>query len=142
MNAILSSGRSYLTDDTAKANTFDTFFSEASKLTQGQTLLLGDDSPICDTLESITVSEEILNQIRILNGNKSCEPDGISPKFIKIANNSLDKPLTRLFNLSVSLGKVPKLWKQANVIPLHKKESKHIVGNYHPVSLLSILGKI
>ena len=28
------------------------------------------------------------------------------------------------------------------MIPLHKKESKHIVGNYRPVSLLSLLGKI
>ena len=28
------------------------------------------------------------------------------------------------------------------MIPLHKKESKHILGNYHPVSFLSILGKI
>ena len=98
---------------------------------------------MCDTLECITVSEEeVLDQIRILNGNKSYGPDGISPKFIKIAENSLVKPLTRLYNLSLSLGKVPNLWKQANVIPLHKKESKHILGNYCPVSLLSILGKI
>ena len=89
----------FLTDDTAKANAFSTFFSEASKLTKGQTLILGDDSPICDTLESMTVSEEVLNQIRILNGNKSYGPDAISPKFIKIADNFLVKPLTRLFNL-------------------------------------------
>ena len=128
MPPILSSDGSFLTDDTAKANAFNTFFSEVSKLTQGQTLILGHDSPICDTLESISVSEEeVLDQIRILNGNKSYGPDGISPKFIKI--NSLVKPLTRLYNLSLSLGKLPNLWKQANVIPLHKKESKHILGN-------------
>ena len=83
-----------LFDDTAKANAFNTFFSEASKLTQGQTLILGDDSPICDTLES-TVSSEVLVQIKILNGNKSCGPDGISPKFIKIADNSLVNSLIR-----------------------------------------------
>ena len=69
-------------------------------------------------------------------------PDGISPKFIKLADNSLVKPLTKLFNLSLSSGKVPKLWKQANVVPLHKKDSKHLMGNYRPVSLLSILDKI
>ena len=131
-----------MTDDAAKANTFSTFFSEASKLTQQQTLVPGDDSPVCDILDSITVSEEVLDQIRILNGNKSYEPDGISPKFIKIADILLVKPLTRLFNLSLSLGKVPNLWNQANVIPLRKKESKHIMGNYHPVSLLSVFGKI
>ena len=117
----------FLTDDTAKANAFNTFFSEAGKLTHGQILILGDDSPMCDTLESITVSEEeVLDQIRILNGNKSYGPDGISPKLIKIADNFLVKPMTRLYNLSLSLGKVPNLWNQANVIPLHNKNSEEL----------------
>ena len=40
MPPILSSDGSFLTDDTAKANAFNTFFSEASKLTQGQTLII------------------------------------------------------------------------------------------------------
>ena len=143
MPPILSSEGNILIDDTSKANAFNTFFSEASKLNQAESSLPVDDSPISNTLETISVSEkEVQDQIRLLNANKSYGPDGISPKFIKLAGNSLVKPLTKLYNLSLSSGKVPKLWKQANVVPLHKKDSKQVMGNYRPVSLLSILGKI
>ena len=143
MPPILSSNGDILTDDTSKANAFNIFFSEASKLNQAGSSLPVDDSPLNNTLETITVSEEeVQDQIRFLNANKSYGPDGISPRFIKLADYSLVKPLTKLYNLSLSSGKVPKLWKQANVVPLHKKDSKHVMGNYRPVSLLSILGKL
>ena len=33
-------------------------------------------------------------------------------------------------------------WKKAKVVPIHKKESKQLVENYRPVSLLPICGKI
>ena len=33
-------------------------------------------------------------------------------------------------------------WKKANVVPVHKKESKNLVKNYRPISLLPIFRKI
>ena len=132
-----------ISDDQAKANAFNSFFSEASRLDDSSAYLPNDDSPKCNILDQILVSEEdVKDQIRLLDGNKSYGPDGISPKFIKLASFSLVKPLTKLFNLSLNKGKVPKLWKQANVVPIHKKDSKQILANYRPVSLLSILGKM
>ena len=50
--------------------------------------------------------------------------------------------LTKLFNKSFGSAKVPKLWKEANIIPLHKKGHKDDVNNYRPVSLLPCVGKI
>ena len=51
--------------------------------------------------------------------------------------------LCNLFNVSLSLGKVPKIWKQANVSPTHKgKGNKKDKCNYRPKSLLSNVGKI
>ena len=40
------------------------------------------------------------------------------------------------------MGEFPDYWKKANVVPVHKKESKNLVENYKPISLLSIFGKI
>ena len=62
--------------------------------------------------------------------------------FIKMSKDALVKPLTVLFNKSLSYCKVPSLWKTANVISLHKKNSKQDLSNYQPVSLLSIVGKL
>ena len=48
----------------------------------------------------------------------------------------------KLFNLSLSLSKVPKAWKEANVTPVFKKDDSTDCKNYRPISLLSTLGKV
>ena len=53
--------------------------------------------------------------------------------------------LCDLFNFFVQKGKVPKAWKQANVVPIYKGgviKPKDDVGSYRPVSLTSILCKV
>ena len=61
---------------------------------------------------------------------------------MKEGGHCIVSSLTKLFNLSLTLGKFPLLWKQANVIPLHKKDDKSDVNNYRPISLLSTAGKV
>ena len=39
-------------------------------------------------------------------------------------------------------GIFPDIWKHANVVPVHKKNEKNVKGNYRPISLLPIFGKI
>ena len=62
-----------------------------------------------------------------LDINKSAGSDGISAKFLKEAGISIVPSLTKLFNLSLSECQVPTVWKKANVIPMHKKDSKMIL---------------
>jgi hypothetical protein len=47
-----------------------------------------------------------------------------------------------LFNLSLSLGEMPVLWKRANINPIHKKGDSYLVENYRPISLLCIISKV
>ena len=54
----------------------------------------------------------------------------------------LSGPLTDLFNFSLTAGKVPNLWKQANVTPVFKKNEPSDVANYRPISLLNTIGKV
>ena len=50
--------------------------------------------------------------------------------------------LTRMFNLNLSLGNVPREWKLANVVPLLKSGDRESISNYRPISLCSVPCKI
>ena len=51
-------------------------------------------------------------------------------------------PLARVFNLSLQEGVVPFEWKEANIIPLFKNDSRNKSENYRPVSLTSVICKL
>jgi hypothetical protein len=44
--------------------------------------------------------------------------------------------------MSFEKAQVPITWKEANVSPVHKKNSRSNIGNYRPISLLSTLSKV
>ena len=54
----------------------------------------------------------------------------------------LSFPLSDLFNFSLTSGKVPFIWKVANVTPIFKKDDPSVVSNYRPISLLRTVGKV
>ena len=58
--------------------------------------------------------------------------------------NELAPILRDLFNFFVEKGKVPKAWKQVNMVPIYKGgvKPKDDVGSYRPVSLKGILSKV
>ena len=87
---------------------------------------------------------EVRNALSRLDVSKSMGPDGIHPKvLVSLAENSdFVKSLTDLYNACIKEGKIPKVWKVADVTPIHKKGSKADAANYRPISLTSILCKI
>ena len=84
----------------------------------------------------------MLDLLLNVNPNKSPGPDGIHPKALKELAEILAKPLTIIFNTSIQTGIVPDLWKIGNIIALFKKGDKSDPGNYRPVSLTSVVGKL
>lgn len=56
--------------------------------------------------------------------------------------DQLSKPLATLFNHTLTSGKVPKVWKLANVTPIQKKGDKSLLQNYRPISLTSVVCKV
>ena len=98
---------------------------------------------INSNIENISFSEhEIVSIIRSLNSNKAHGWDGISIRMIKMCDESITPPLKIIFDTALKSGIYPDKWKRANVVPVHKKESKNILKNYRPISLLPICGKI
>ena len=62
-----------------------------------------------------------------IDSNKANGPDAINGKILRFCAVSLAYPLSLLFTLSYNMGSVPKEWKLANVVPIHKKGSKENV---------------
>lgn len=51
-------------------------------------------------------------------------PDGIHSFVARICSNILSLPLSKIFNLSLSIWIFPRLWKTTKVKPVFKKEDK------------------
>ena len=76
-----------------------------------------------------------------INANKANGPDAIHGKILRFCAVSLAYPLSLLFNISYNSGSIPREWKLANVVPIHKKGSKENIENYRPISLTCLVMK-
>ena len=64
------------------------------------------------------------------------------PRVLREQANVIAEPLSIIFERSWRTGEVPEDWRKANVTPVFKKGKKEDPGNYRPVSLTSIPGKV
>ena len=89
------------------------------------------------------ISENFVRtSLQQLSTNKATGLDDLSSYFLKIAASSISPSLTAIFNLSISSGVFPDLWKTTKVSPLHKDCSLFDRSNYRPISVLAIVSKI
>src|SRR4051794_33782851 len=71
-------------------------------------------------------------------------PDNIQPLFLRHAHDNAILVLEFIFNFSWQFGAVPREWRQANVVPIYKRNTKDPSkpANYRPISLTSIVCKL
>ena len=93
-------------------------------------------------LHSPITVEKVTKQLKELDVNKLTGHDGLSPQLLKELSPAISAPLVKLFNLSLTQGKLPRDWKKAIVIPIHKKGSKTSAANYRPISLTCVTCKV
>ncbi|KAK4810744.1 hypothetical protein QYF61_007718 [Mycteria americana] len=90
----------------------------------------------------IVQGEMVSDLLHHLDTHKSMGPDGIHPRVLRELAEVLTKPLSILYQQSWLTGEVPVDWRLANVTPTYKKGRKEDPGNYRPVSLTSVPGKV
>ena len=118
---------------TAKAGIFNDYFIQQCTTIDTGSELPPPSVPNTSLLTGFSMSDEkILNIIRSLNPNKAHGWDDISVRL----------PLRLICESCMTQGVFPPVWKQAIVVPIHKKNSKSLKNNYRPISLLPIFGKI
>ncbi|MEW8186271.1 MAG: reverse transcriptase family protein, partial [Candidatus Thiodiazotropha endolucinida] len=129
-------------DSSQKANMMNTYFASQT-MVDDINKPLPNLLPLQHSFQQIEISiQDVKDALFNLNIYKASGPDLISPRLLKEGANILAAPLCTLFNRSLVGRYYPKLWKNANVTPIHKKDDESLPSNYRPISLLSQMGKI
>ena len=124
------------------------FFSTiGEKLAAGHTQPSQPSTGPCNTLapqirDIRLSSKEIEKKTNLLKMNKATGPDGISPRLLKLAESAVVTLLTSLYTHSIRESKVYNDWKVARITPVFKKDDEAEMGNYRPLSMLSVPSKI
>ena len=90
------------------------------------------------------VDEKVAECLRKIDYSKACGPDGIHPKLLKFlgSDENFVEALSQLFKKCIEEEHIPKIWKLAHVVPIHKKGPLNQKENYRGISLLCIISKI
>ena len=81
----------------------------------------------------VITEQEVESFLSTLDTNKATGSDEIPAKLLKETASVITPSLCKLFNKSLQLGKAPRDWKPANVVPVYKKGNKEQTENYRPI---------
>ena len=130
-----------ISDFEKKAEPFNNHFASQCSLVKNASTIPSLGYKTDERLNYFDINEnEIISIIKNLNANKAHGWDKISIRMIKLKTTAI--PLKLIFRSMLEEGVFPDDWKKSNVVPIHKKDSKNLIKNYRPISLLPIFSKV
>ena len=132
------------TEDKEKADVLNAFFTPVFKrqTSYPQVSPLSDLAALAgEQTKPLTIQEETDLLLQLVC-HKSMGPDEIHPRVLRELAEEIAEPLSIIYQCSLLTGEVPEDWRLANVTPIYKKGCREDPGNYRPVSLTSVPGKI
>ena len=85
---------------------------------------------------------ELSVAVRQMSASKACGDDGITIAMIRMSFPVIAPHLLHVINHSIVSGTLPRAWKVAKVLPLHKAGSVSDPNNYRPISILPTVAKL
>ena len=95
-----------------------------------------------DALVPAVTIGEVRSALRDTKRGKASGSDNITIDQIKDAGEAALDKLAKLYTKCLENRKVPRAWKNANIILIHKKGDAKDLKNYRPISLLSVVYKL
>ena len=86
--------------------------------------------------------EEVERAVKKLQNKKAAGEDRIVAELLKNGGETMIDWLMELLREVWKTRQVPQEWKNATLVPLHKKKDRRICDNYRGISLLSVPGKV
>ncbi|KFZ65704.1 hypothetical protein N338_13280, partial [Podiceps cristatus] len=86
--------------------------------------------------------EQVQEYLGNLKVHMSMGPNEVHPWVLREPVDEVAKPLSIIFERSWQPGEVPTDWRRGNITPIFKKGKKEDPGNYRPVSLTYVPGKM
>ncbi|VDP91714.1 unnamed protein product [Echinostoma caproni] len=130
------------TDENSKVDTLNLYFSSVHRTYNGVPIIRDPETPPA-VIDDFHLTD---NMVRIhlwsFNMNESAGPDGIHSAIVEPLASILPRPLSQLFKLSLEQSILPRDWKSAAVVAIHKGRPRSELSNYRPVSLTSTLCKV
>ncbi|KAK4826477.1 hypothetical protein QYF61_009473 [Mycteria americana] len=146
LQPLVDGGGNTVTKDEEQAEVLNAFFASVfnsrANCSLGTQPLELEDRDGCHNGAPIIQREMVSDLLHHLDIHKSMGPDEIHPRVLKELADVLTKPLSIIYQQSWLTGEVPADWRLANVTPIFKKGRKEDPGNYRPVSLTSVPGKL
>ena len=102
-----------------------------------------DDRTTTSSIDAPSILQsEVEASIKRLKRNKAPGEDNITGGILQDGGDAMIQILTDLFNTCLHHQLVPKAWKNALVVLIHKKGNTSDIKNYRPISLLPIMYKV
>lgn len=137
-------GKKVAHDKNDIANLFADFFK--SVYVEDNDNILSDKPQFTESslnLHNIHVEvNDVVTFIKQLDKRSNSGPDMIPSILLKNCIHVLALPITIIFNLSLSTGCFPEIWKSSFITPIFKKGDKCQIENYRPICIMSSLPKL
>ena len=142
-------GNNIISDDKAKANLFNEFFSRVGEEatrdlpppSQDFRNYLGPQS-VNSIIFTPVCPYGMIGYIKSLKPKNSLDINDISTRLLQFVAEDICIPLTHIFNLSIEQGVFPENFKISKTIPIFKSGDHLVEKNYRGVSLIDNIGKI